>query len=73
MPITAAGYGIFPHEKVASPLYDLHTGIHYKFYTSSNLDRTIHVFTPELCCLSMAKCLLEHQGNAELTHLGYHL
>ena len=73
MPLTAVGCRIFPHEKVASPLQDLQAGIHYKFYTSSHSDRAVHVFTPELCCLSTAtvKSLLEHQGDAELASLGH--
>ena len=72
-PLTAIGCRIFPHEKVASPFQDLHAGIHYKFYTPSHADRAVHVFTPELCCLSTATVnrLLEHQGDAALASLGH--
>ena len=72
-PLTAVGCRIFPHEKVASPFQDLQAGIHYKFYTPSHTDRAVHIFTPELCCLSMTtvKQLLKHQGDAELASLGH--
>ena len=71
--LTAVGCRIFPHKKVASPFHDLQADIHYKFYTPSHADRAVHVFTPELCCLSMAtvKQLLKHQGDAELASLGH--
>ena len=51
--LTARGYRLFPHEKLSSPLTELKEGVHYKFYDPSYIERALHVFTCDFCCIGL--------------------